>query len=57
MDAKVISPFYDLEHPERTYRVGDTFSGSAARVGDLAEKGFVEKVTQQRRRRSTKKEA
>lgn len=53
MDAKVIKPFYDLEHPERTYRVGDVFSGTAARVGDLADKGFVEKVAQ-RRKRATK---
>ena len=57
MRAEVISPFFDLEKgdfatPENTYKVGDIFEGTAARVNGLAEKGFVKK--QQARKRTVK---
>lgn len=41
METKVISPFTDRENG-RIYLVGDKFSGSAARISELAEKGHVE---------------
>lgn len=42
MDAKVLSPFSDREKGG-VYMPGDTFSGSAARIAELAGKGYVEK--------------
>lgn len=54
MKAKVIKDFYDLEHPENTYRVGDEFEGTAERVDGLAKKGFVEKPARQTRARKAK---
>ena len=58
MKAEVIEPFYDLETglgcvPENCYEPGDVFEGTAARVNDLAERGFVKK--QPARRRPAKK--
>ena len=58
MKATVIRDFFDLEKgdratPENTYRVGDTFEGTAARVNGLAERGFVRK--QPTRKRAAKK--
>lgn len=29
---------------DKVYRVGDTYSGSAVRISELADKGHVEKV-------------
>lgn len=44
MDAVVTRDFWDKEDPEQTiYHVGDKFSGTAARVGELADGGFVKK--------------
>ena len=42
MDAKVTSPFTDRENGA-VYMPGDAFSGSAARIAELAGKGYVEK--------------
>lgn len=43
MKAKVIKAFYDLKDPARkTYQVGSEYEGSAARLKELAGKGFVE---------------
>lgn len=44
MDAKVKKPFTDLEKGG-VYMPGDKFTGTAARIDGLAEKGFVEKKT------------
>ena len=45
MDAKVIVPFWDMQDPARkTYYAGDVFSGTAARIKELAEKGHVEPI-------------
>ena len=54
MKAEVIKDFYDLETglgcvPENTYKVGDTFEGTAARVSALVEKGFVVKLPTRKR--------
>lgn len=54
MRAEVIRPFFDLEKgdfatPDNTYKVGDIFEGTAARVNGLAEKGFVRKIPTRRR--------
>lgn len=54
MKAEVIRDFFDLEKgdratPENTYRVGDTFEGTAARVNGLVEKGFVRKPPTRKR--------
>lgn len=49
MKAKVIRDFWDMQdesHP--TYRAGDVFEGSEARVHELAEKGFVEPVPEKK---------
>lgn len=59
MKAKVITPFFDLTTglgnvPENTYWVGDEYEGSAARINDLAKRGFVEKIP--RTRKSTPKD-
>ena len=53
MRAEVIRPFFDLEKcdratPDNTYRVGDIFEGTAARVNGLVEKGFVRKLPTKR---------
>ena len=61
MKAKVIRPFYDRETglgnvPENTYRKGDVFEGTAARVNGLVEKGFVEKEPARRRAKAKPKE-
>lgn len=61
MKAEVIVPFFDLEKgdratPANTYHVGDTFEGTAARINGLAEKGFVKKLPQQRKRAAKPKE-
>lgn len=42
MDVKVLSPFTDREKGG-VHMPGDTFSGSAARIAELAGKGYVEK--------------
>ena len=42
--------------PENTYAAGDTFEGAAARVNELVEKGFVEKVQAPRKRAPKTKE-
>lgn len=43
MKAKVIKAFYDLNDPARkTYQVGSEYEGTAARIKELAGKGFVE---------------
>lgn len=42
MDAKVLSPFTDREKGG-VHMPGDTFTGSAARIDELAGKGYVEK--------------
>lgn len=55
MEAKVIKPFYDLEHPENIYKAGDTFSGSAERIAGLVEKGFVEKAEKAEKAQKTEK--
>ena len=54
MKAEVIVDFYDLTTglgcvPENTYHVGDVFEGSAARVGELVEKGIVKKLPTRKR--------
>ena len=54
MKAKVVRPFYDLETglgnvPGNTYRAGDVFEGTAARINGLAEKGFVVKEPSRKR--------
>lgn len=54
MKAKVLVDFYDLTTglgcvPENTYHAGDTFEGTPARVGELAEKGIVEKPPTRKR--------
>ena len=57
MKAEVIRDFYDLETglgcvPENTYKVGDTFEGTAARVNGLVEKGFLKKAPRKRAART-----
>lgn len=59
MRAEVIREFYDIETglgcvPENTYRVGDVFEGTAARVNGLAEKGFVRKLPARKRQAKRK---
>ena len=59
MRAEVIVPFFDLEKgdratPENTYRVGDVFEGTAARINGLAEKGFVKKLPARKRANKAK---
>ena len=59
MRAEVIREFYDLTTgkgpvPENTYQPGDVFEGTAARVADLAEKGFAVKLPT--RKRAAKKQ-
>ena len=59
MKAEVIRDFYDLETglgciPSNTYKVGDTFEGTAARVNGLVAKGFVKKLPT--RKRTAKKD-
>jgi len=54
MKAEVIREFFDLEKgdratPENTYRVGDVFEGTAARINGLVEKGFVRKLPTRKR--------
>lgn len=61
MRAEVIREFYDLETglgpvPENTYRPGDVFEGTAARVNSLAEKGFVVKLPTRKRAAKKPKE-
>lgn len=52
MQAVVTRDFWDKEDPKETvYHVGDKFSGTAARINELTDKGFVKKSAQ---RRSTK---
>ncbi len=58
MKAEVIKAFHDMttglgDVPENRYFPGDTFEGTAARVNELADKGFVRKLPT--RRRSAKK--
>lgn len=49
MQAVVTRDFWDKEDPKETvYHVGDKFSGTAARVNELVDKGFVEKATASR---------
>ena len=41
--STVLKAFYDMHDPAQTiYQVGSTFEGSAERVADLEERGFVE---------------
>ena len=54
MKAQVVKTFFDLETglgcvPENTYRPGDVFEGTAARVNGLAERGFVVKLPTRKR--------
>ena len=54
MKAEVIKPFHDLttglgDVPENRYYVGDLFEGTAARVKELEEKGFVKKLPTRKR--------
>ncbi|MBR2940739.1 MAG: hypothetical protein IKC14_05450 [Kiritimatiellae bacterium] len=54
MKAEVIADFYDLETglgcvPENTYRKGDVFEGTAARVNELVGKGLVVKLPTRKR--------
>jgi len=54
MKAEVIREFFDLEKgdratPDNTYRVGDTFEGTAARINGLVERGFVRKLPTRKR--------
>ena len=53
MKAEVVRPFFDLTTglgnvPENTYKVGDLFESTSARVNELEEKGFVKKLPQRR---------
>lgn len=49
MQAVVTRDFWDKEDPKETvYHVGDKFSGTAARVNELVDKGFVENATASR---------
>ena len=55
MKAEVIREFYDLETglgcvPENTYKIGDVFEGTAARVNGLVEKGFLKKLPTRKRK-------
>ncbi len=57
MRAEVIRDFYDKETglgcvPENTYHPGDVFEGTASRVNELVEKGFVKKFPQRRRKKA-----
>ena len=61
MRAEVIIPFYDLETglgnvPENTYYAGDVFEGTAERVKGLADKGFVKKLPERKRKGKKTKE-
>ena len=61
MRAEVITPFYDLttglgEVPENTYKVGSVFEGTAERVEELVEKGFVKRLPTRRRAKAKPKE-
>ena len=54
MRAEVTADFYDLTTglgcvPENTYHVGDVFEGTAERVNDLVEKGFLKKLPPRKR--------
>lgn len=57
MDGKVIKPFFDLSNPDDVYAIGDTFSGTAERVADLVNKGFLEPITEKPKRTTRKKPA
>lgn len=49
MRAKVVRDFWDMQderHP--TYRAGDVFEGSAARVHGLEQRGFVEAIPEKK---------
>lgn len=63
MRAEVIKPFFDVTTglgcvPENTYKTGDVFEGTAARVNELAEKGYVVKIPTRKRvsKKNTTKE-
>lgn len=61
MKAQVVKTFFDLTTglgcvPENTYRPGDVFEGTAARVNELAEKGFVVKLPTRKRAKAKPKE-
>lgn len=44
MRAKVIRAFLDAQNAEKLYREGELFEGSPERVGELADKGFVQPI-------------
>lgn len=47
MVAEVVRPFWDAKDPAKaTYRPGDRFEGSAARVAELEAGGFVKRTEQ-----------
>lgn len=59
MRGEVIRDFYDLTTnlgcvPENTYHVGDVYEGSAARIKQLADGGFVVKLPTRKRIQKTK---
>ena len=55
MDCKVIKPFFDLKNPKDVYAIGDTFTGTAERVADLVNKGFLEPIAEKPKRTTRKK--
>lgn len=54
MRGCVIKPFFDLANPQDVYSIGDTFEGTAERVTDLAQRGFVE-VIEEKKKKTAKK--
>lgn len=57
MDGKVIKPFFDLKNPDDVYAIGDTFSGTAERVTELVNKGFLEPMVEKPKRTTTRKKS
>lgn len=57
MDGKVIKPFFDLANPDDIYAIGDTFSGTAERVTELVNRGFLEPIAEKPKRTTRKKKA
>jgi len=59
MRAEVLKPFFDVTTglgcvPENTYQTGDVFEGAAARVNELAAKGYVVKLPTRKRVKARK---
>lgn len=58
MKATVIRRFFDAQDPGHPiYAVGSPFEGSAARVRQLEEKGFVKTAEKKATKKTTKRKA